>query len=63
MSQSFESITSLFGSNVFNEAVMRERLPKIIFKSLKKTIDGMQGLEPEIANVLANAMKDWAIEK
>ena len=63
MSQSFESITSLFGSNVFNEAVMRERLPKTIFKSLKKTIDGLQDLEPEIANVVANAIKDWAIEK
>ena len=63
MSECFESITNLFGSDVFNEAVMRERLPKTIFKSLKKTIDGLQDLEPEIANVVANAMKDWAIEK
>jgi len=63
MSQTFESITSLFGSDVFNEAVMRERLPKTIFASLKKTIDGEQDLKPEIANVVANAMKDWAIEK
>lgn len=63
MSQSFESIPSLFGSDVFNEAVMRERLPKTVFKSLKRTIDGLQDLEPGIANVVANAMKDWAIEK
>jgi len=63
MSESFETITALFGSDVFNEAIMRERLPKVVFKSLKKTIDGLQDLEPEISNVVANAMKDWAIEK
>ena len=58
-----EPVTEVFGSNVFNESVMHERLPKEVYKSLKKTISGDQSLEPGIANVIANAMKDWAIEK
>ncbi len=58
-----EPITSIFGSNVFSESVMRERLPKIVFKALKATIDEGQPLDPSIAHVIANAMKDWAIEK
>ena len=52
-----------FGRNVFNEMTMRECLPKNVFKSLKKTLDGEQPLDPVIADVIANAMKDWAIEK
>ena len=55
--------TDVFGSNVFSEIVMKERLPKEVFKSLKKTIDQGQKLDPTIADVVANAMKDWAIEK
>jgi glutamine synthetase len=58
-----ESMESLYGCNVFNDAVMRARLPKNIYKSLKKTIDDGLPLEPSVADVVANAMKDWAIEK
>jgi glutamine synthetase len=58
-----EAITNIFGSNVFNDSIMRERLPKEVYKLLKKTIQGQQSLDPAAANVIANAMKDWAIEK
>jgi glutamine synthetase len=58
-----EPISSIYGSNVFNEAVMRERLPKDVFKSLKRTIDEGAALDPCIADTVANAIKDWAIEK
>jgi glutamine synthetase len=57
------SLTGEFGRNVFNEATMRECLPKNVFKSLKRTLDGEQPLDPVTADVIANAMKDWAIEK
>lgn len=63
MSQSFESTTELFGSNVFNQATMKARLPKEVFKSFKKVLAGEQSLDIDTANVIANAMKDWAIEK
>jgi len=52
-----------FGRNVFNEVTMRESLPKNVFKSLKKTLDGEQPLDPVTADVIANAMKDWAVAK
>lgn len=55
--------TEFFGCNVFNEKVMQERLPKDVFKSLKKTIELGEKLDPTIADIVANAMKDWAIEK
>ena len=58
-----EPVTSIFGSNVFSEAVMRERLPKDVYKALKRTIDDGHVLDPSIAGVVANAMKDWAIDK
>ncbi len=58
-----ESVTSFFGCNVFNDAVMRDRLPKQVYESMKKTREFGQELEPNIAAVVANAMKDWAIEK
>ncbi|MBN1778045.1 MAG: glutamine synthetase III [Clostridiales bacterium] len=51
-----------FGENVFNDAVMQKRLPKETYKALKRTIEGGQSLDPEIAGVVANAMKDWALE-
>jgi glutamine synthetase len=51
-----------FGENVFNDAVMQKRLPKETYKALKRTIEGGQKLDPEIAGVVANAMKDWALE-
>ena len=57
------NITGEFGRNVFNEATMRECLPKNVFRSLKRTLDGEQPLDPVTADVIANAMKDWAIEK
>ncbi len=56
-------IPSLFGSMVFNDDVMRSRLPKEVYKSLSKTIATGRTIDPAIADVVANAMKDWAIEK
>ncbi len=53
----------IFGINVFNDAVMRQRLPKETYKALHKTIDDGRRLDPEVASVVANAMKDWALEK
>ena len=55
--------TDVFGSNVFSDKVMKERLPKHIYKSLKNTIAFGTKLDASIADVVANAMKDWAIEK
>ena len=55
--------TEVFGCNVFNDKVMRERLPKDVYKSLKKTMELGQKLDPSIADTVANAMKDWAIER
>ncbi len=57
-----KNIPSLFGSKVFNDTVMRERLPKDIYKALRKTIAQGKHLELEVANVVACAMKDWATE-
>ena len=56
-------ISEIFGSNVFNEAVMKEKLPKDTYKSLKKTMEQGRSLDPDIAQIVANAMKDWALEK
>jgi len=53
----------IFGENVFNDAVMRKRLPKATYKSLRKTIEEGLSLDPGVAEIVANAMKDWAIEK
>ncbi|MFA5422625.1 MAG: glutamine synthetase III [Phycisphaerae bacterium] len=58
-----DKVTEIFGSNVFNDVIMQQRLPKEIYRSLKKTIQGHQPLDPSTADVIANAMKDWAIEK
>ena len=57
------NVPEYFGSDVFNEAVMKERLPKATYKALKKTIDNGDPLDIEVANIVANAMKDWAVEK
>lgn len=57
------SLKNIFGANVFNDAVMRERLPKQTYNALRKTIDEGLPLDPKVADVVANAMKDWAIEK
>ncbi|MBN2144570.1 MAG: glutamine synthetase III [Candidatus Aureabacteria bacterium] len=56
-------VTDIFGSNVFNDKIMRERLPRETYKSLKDTIENGTVLKSEVADVVANAMKDWAIEK
>ena len=56
-------VTKIFGANVFNDRTMRERLPKETYKALKKTIQLGLPLSVDVANVVANAMKDWAIEK
>ena len=58
-----ESMEALFGSNVFNDAVMQQHLPKDIYKALKKTIDDGRHLDPAIAGAVAHAMKEWAIGK
>jgi glutamine synthetase len=63
MNKPGESVTEVFGSNVFNDIVMRSRLPKDVYKSMKKTIEDNEPLDPASANVIANAMKDWAVEK
>lgn len=55
--------SSIYGIDVFNDSVMRERLPKATYKSLKKTIELGLPLDPSVAEVVANAMKDWALEK
>jgi len=55
--------TEVFGCNVFSVKVMKERLPKDVYKSLKKTIELGEKLDPSISDCVANAMKDWAIER
>lgn len=57
------TVAEIFGKNVFNEYVMKERLPKSVFKKLKKTIEDGAELDPSIADVVAHAMKEWAIER
>jgi glutamine synthetase len=57
------NVPGLFASNVFSEKIMKERLPKETYKALRQTIEMGVALKPEIAAVVANAMKDWAIEK
>lgn len=56
-------ISEIFGSMVFGDSAMREKLPKDIYRALKKTIRNGKSLDPEIAGAVANAMKSWAIEK
>ncbi len=57
------NLGQIFGSNVFNDAVMKESLPKATYKALKKTIEEGLPLDPVVADIVANAMKDWALEK
>lgn len=58
-----DKVTGLFGSNVFNDSVMVERLPKDTYKILKSAIKEGKGIDSSIADTVASAMKDWAIEK
>ncbi len=57
------NVSEIFGENVFSDAVMEQRLPKKVYKELKKTIEEGKELDPMIAEVVANEMKDWAVEK
>ena len=58
-----QSVTEIFGTNVFNDAVMKERLPKKVYQELKKTIENGETLNPDIADTVAQAMMEWAVEK
>ena len=62
-SQKESNVTQIFGSNVFNDRTMKEWLPKDTYKALRETIVKGAPLSLEVANIVANAMKDWAIEK
>ncbi len=57
-----KNVSEYFGVNVFNDRKMQERLPKATYKALKKTIESGENLDLSVANVVANAMKDWAVE-
>ncbi len=57
------TVTELFGSMVFNDSVMRERLPKEVFRQVQRSMNEGRRLDSAAASVVANAMKDWAIEK
>ncbi|MCR5160857.1 MAG: glutamine synthetase III, partial [Lachnospiraceae bacterium] len=57
------NVADIFGENVFSDKVMQERLPKKVYRELRKTIDEGKELSPMVAEVVAEAMKEWAIEK
>ena len=59
----FINVAEIFGENVFNDTVMQERLPKKVYKELKKTIEEGKELDLDTADVIAHEMKEWAIEK
>ncbi len=56
-------LTEIYGENCFNDAIMRERLPKSVYKELKEVQEGNKQLSLEVAEVVASTMKDWAIDK
>ncbi len=57
------NVTEMFGCNVFNDEIMKNSLPREVYKSLRKTIDEGAPLDSNIASAVANAMKDWAVSK
>ncbi len=59
----YKGVESIYGENSFNESLMRENLPKTIFREFKLVQNGEQTLSAEVAEVIANAMKDWALQK
>lgn len=63
MSAELVKVADIFGENVFNDTVMQERLPKKVYKNLRKTIEEGNELDLETADVIAHEMKEWAIEK
>ncbi len=62
-SENRRTVPELFGSAVFNDDVMQERLPRDVYRSLRRTIDEGKDLDLTVANAVASAMKDWAVEK
>ena len=63
MSTELFNVADIFGENVFNDTVMQERLPKKVYKNLRKTIEEGKDLDLETADVIAHEMKEWAIDK
>jgi glutamine synthetase len=63
MSAELVKVADIFGENVFNDTAMQERLPKKVYKNLRKTIEEGNELDLETADVIAHEMKEWAIEK
>ena len=63
MSTEVINVAEIFGENVFNDTVMQERLPKKVYKNLRKTIEEGKDLDLETADVIAHEMKEWAIEQ
>ena len=63
MSTELFNVADIFGENVFNDTIMQERLPKKVYKNLRKTIEEGKDLDLETADVIAHEMKEWAIEK
>lgn len=61
--QEYFNVADIFGENVFNDSVMRERLPKKTYQKMKEVISQGRELDPETADVVAHEMKEWAIEK
>ena len=57
------NVAEIFGEDVFDDSVMQERLPKKVYKDLKKTIEEGKDLDLATADVIAHEMKEWAIEK
>ena len=57
-----QDTSKIYGSLVFNDKVMRERLPKPVYKSLHETIENGTALDEEVANAVAHAMKEWSVE-
>ena len=56
-------IETIFGADTFSRQVMQKRLPKAVFKSLLRTIDHGEPLDPKVADIVAASMKDWAVER
>ena len=63
MSTELFNVADIFGENLYNDTVMQERLPKKVYKNLRKTIEEGKDLDLETADVIAHEMKEWAIEK
>ena len=58
-----DKLSEIFGINTFNDATMEERLPESVYEALKKTVEKGEELDSKVAEIVANAMKEWAIER